>query len=185
MPLVPADFALLLIDIQPGIAEFSRTSSSASVIRAASTAAVIAKLLDIPAFVSVVPTSADAPKPVAELETLPTYARHLFGSLDQPEIRDAIAATGRKAIAIGGIASEVAVLQGALSAIRAGYTVHILTDCCGGLTARTEAAAFRQLETAGATLSSVASLFTTLQPDFANPQTGQMLGLLMGLISNP
>lgn len=187
MPLPPfptaADAVLLLIDIQPGIIDNSHTSQGKKIRMAAGMAVKVAALLEMPAFVSLVPTGAKAPKPVGELEKLPRITRHHAGCFDQAEIREAIGATGRKVIGIGGIVSEVAVLQGALTAIREGYTVHVLVDCCGGLTERTEQAVFRQMEAAGAVLSSVASFFTSLEGNFSTPRGGKMLGMLQGLMA--
>ncbi len=181
--LTPAQTQIFFIDIQPGIIDNAHTNPGKTVRRAADTSVKIAKLLDIPVFVSLVPTGPKAPEAVSELEGLPTYPRHVFGSFNQPEIVTALAATGRKTLAIGGIVSEIAVLQGALTAIREGYDVHILVDCCGGLTERTEQAAFRRIEAAGGTLTSVASFFTTLVPGFQQPHGMEMLTLLMGLMA--
>ncbi len=178
-----SDAALLLIDIQTGIVDNSHTNPGKQVRLAAGTAVKVAKLLTVPTFVSLVPAGGKAPEAVDELEGLPTFTRHFAGAFNQPEIREAIAATGRKVIGIGGIVSEIAVLQGTLTAIREGYTVHVLVDCCGGLTERTEQAVFRQMEAAGAVLSSVASFFTTLQGDFSTPEGGQVLKTLHGLMA--
>ncbi len=181
--LTPAQAQLLFIDIQPGIIDNAHTNSAKTIRRAAETSVKVAKLFDIPVFVSLVPTGPKSPEAVSELEDLPTYTRHFFGAINQPEIATALAATGRKTLAIGGIVSEVAVFQGALSALREGYDVHILVDCCGGLTERTEQAAFRQIESAGGTVASVASFFTTLIPDIQQPHGMEMLTLLQNLMA--
>ncbi len=179
----PSDAALLMIDIQPVIIDNSHTYPGRKVKLAAGVAVKVASLLGMPAFVSLVPTGAKAPEPVDELAELPRFPRHFAGSFNQSELREAIGATGRKVLAIGGIVSEIAVLQGGLTAIREGYTVHVLVDCCGGLTERTEQAAFRQLEAAGAVLSSVCSFFTTISGDFSTPEGGEMLKTLNGLMA--
>ncbi len=181
--LTPADVALLFIDIQPVIVDNSHTQSPRVLRKATETSVRIAELLQVPVFVSVVPTGPKAPEPVSELEKLPLFPRQHAGSLDQPELRQAIASTGRKTLAIGGIVSEIAVLHGALTAIREGYQVHILVDCCGGVSARTEHAAFRQIEQAGGILSSVPSFFSTVAGDFSKPEGQQMLGMLQGLLA--
>ncbi len=179
----PANVAILFIDIQPVIIDNSHTQPARTLKRAAEAARKVAELLEVPVFTSVVPTGPKAPEPVSELEHLPVYVRQHAGSFDQPEIRDAVAATGRKTLAVGGIVSEVAVLHGALTAIREGYQVHILTDCCGGVSERTEHAAFRQIEQAGGVLSSVASFFTTIAGDFTKPEAQHMMGVLLGLLA--
>ncbi len=181
--LTPADVALLFIDIQPVIIDNSHTQSPRTLKKAAEVSVKIAGLLKIPVFTSVVPTGPKTPEPVSELEGLPVFMRQHAGSFDQHEIREAIAETGRKTLAIGGIVSEIAVLHGALTAIREGYQVHILVDCCGGVSERTEHAAFRQIEQAGGTLSSVASFFTTIAGDFTRPDGQEALSNLQGLLA--
>lgn len=178
-----SEAALLLIDIQPGIIENSHTNSGRQVRRVAEAAVAMASLLRVPTFVSLVPTGATTPKAVSELDGLPTFVRHFAGSFNQPEVREAVGATGRKVLGIGGIVTEVAVLQGTLTAIREGYTVHVLVDCCGGLTERTETAVLRQMEAAGAVLSSVPTFFTTLCGDFSTPEGGRLLKALHELMA--
>ncbi len=179
-----SEVALLLIDIQSSVLDNSHTSPPKKVRLAAETAAKMAAILEIPAFASVIPSGLTAPKPVDELEDLTLLPRHFAGAFNQPEIREAVAATGRKVLAIGGIISEIAVLHGALTAIREGYAVHILIDCCGGLSERTEQAAFSQLLAAGATLSSVPSFFTTINQDLASAESKKLLPLLATLMKN-
>ena len=183
MPLSAADVAILLIDIQPGIIDLSHTHAARKLRLASKTSLEIADLLGIPAFASVVATGPEKPETVSELAALPAFQRHVPGSFDNPELRSALAATGRKTLAIGGIVTEIAVLHGALTAIREGYTVHILADCCGGFSERTETAALHQLTAAGATISSVPSFFTAVCRDFSTPEGGQMITTLQRLMS--
>ena len=74
---------------------------------------------------------------------------------------------GRKTLVIAGFATEVASLHAALGAIGKGYAVQVPVDANGGLSARSEDAAFRRIEYAGGVITSVATLATTLAPDFA------------------
>ena len=179
----PEDCVLLMIDIQPGILENSHTNPEKKVRLATKTAVKVANTMGIPVFVSLIPVSVKAPEAVDELVGLPTYTRHFAGAFNQPEIREAIGATGRKVLAIGGIVSEVAVLHGARTAMREGYSVYILVDCCGGLSERTEQATFQELRDAGATLSCVPSFFTTLVNDLTSPVGAEMLKALHGLMA--
>jgi hypothetical protein len=49
----------------------------------------------------------------------------------------------------------------------ADYRVQVPVDACGGLSARTDDAALRQIEAAGGVTTSVVSLATAMAPDFA------------------
>jgi nicotinamidase-related amidase len=110
-------------------------------------------------------------------EILPELARETEGALSFPRIsaspfldgptNDALAASGRQNLIIAGFATEVVVLHAALTALEKGYRMHVPVDACGGMSARTEDAAFRQIETAGGVTTSVVSLVTALAPDFA------------------
>ena len=142
-----------------------------------------AEILGIPAFASVVALGSPDPKPISELDALPVFPRQRAATFEEPAIRAAVAATGRKTLALAGIVTEIAVLHGTLSAIREGYTVHVLLDCCGGLSDRTEHAALRQMEQAGAILSSVPSFYTTIAGDFTKPEAGKMMQLMRTLLA--
>ena len=53
-------------------------------------------------------------------------------------------------------------LRAALSALESDYRVQVPVDACGGLSARTEDAALRQIEAAGGVTTSVVSLMTAM-----------------------
>lgn len=65
--------------------------------------------------------------------------------------------------------SEIVVLHTALAALADGYDVIVLVDASGGISERTENAALRQIEAAGGTVTSVASLVTSMVRDFTTP----------------
>jgi hypothetical protein len=78
----------------------------------------------------------------------------------------------RRTLVIAGFATEVASLHAALDAIKMGYAAQFPVDANGGMSARSDDAAFRQIERAGGVTTSVVTLATTLAPDFAtNPGT--------------
>jgi nicotinamidase-related amidase len=58
------------------------------------------------------------------------------------------------------------VLRAVLDARAQGYEVLVPVDACGGMSQRTEGAALRQIEAAGAITTSVVSIATKLVPDF-------------------
>jgi nicotinamidase-related amidase len=68
---------------------------------------------------------------------------------------------------IAGFATEAVVFHAALSALECGYQVQVPVDARGGMSARTEDAALRQIEAAGGVTTSVVSLVTAMAPDFA------------------
>lgn len=169
-----ADAMVVLSDLQPQIvARGTRTTSEYGLLRAVSILVEAAGVLAMPVFSSVVPWGAGgASETIGELKGVPSLARSTVGVFECENSRRAIEGHGRSVVAIGGVSSEVAVLHASLGALRAGHTVHVLTDVCGGFTERTENAAFRQMEAAGATMSSVASFLTSVMPSITDTRAG-------------
>jgi len=92
--------------------------------------------------------------------------------------RAAIAATGRQHLVIAGFATEAVVLHAVCDAIAAGYRAYVPVDACGGLSSRTEEAAFRQVEAAGGITTSVVTLVTAMVPDVSTDLGRQALEIL-------
>ena len=173
---------LLLTDLQPEVIAASRTVPASLLARTAGVACRIAESLAIPVFASVIPLGPAAPSAIEQLAGAITRPRRFAGAFDDPGTREAIASLSRRTIALGGISTEVAVLHTALGALRDGFAVHVLVDCCSGLSDRTEQAAFRQIEAAGGHLTSVASFFTALVNDLGSEDGRRVLGSLRDLM---
>jgi len=84
-----------------------------------------------------------------------TVPRVKAGMFMGPRLVSALAFHNRKTLVIAGFATEVAVLQTALDARKAGYTVYVAVDATGSRSGRTEHAAMQQMEMAGAIPTSV------------------------------
>jgi hypothetical protein len=63
----------------------------------------------------------------------------------------------------------------------AGYRAYVPVDACGGLSSRTEDAAFREIEAAGGVTTSVIKLVTAPAPDFNADLGGKAFGILQSL----
>jgi nicotinamidase-related amidase len=92
-----------------------------------------------------------------------------------------MAESGRQHLIVAGFATEVVVLHAACHAIATGYQVHVPVDACGGMSSRTENAAFRQIEAKGRITTSVVALVTALTPDFSTDLGRQAFGMLQSL----
>jgi hypothetical protein len=166
---------IVLADLQPEIIVNSKTNDEASLRKAASVLAETAGKLNIPIFNSLVPLGPGiVSKTISELGDGSTKLRSTFGVFDDEDSRKIIAAYNRPVIVIGGILSEVAVIEAARGALREGYTVQVLVDVCGGMSERTENAVFRQLESDGVTLSCVSSFLACMAPHL-NDQRGSIV----------
>ena len=186
-PLDPANAVILFADLQAGIIERTRTNELVRLRRAVSALAKLAKLFDIPVIVTTAPaeegTARVTPEIGAALGDLPQYVRTTTDAFLHAATCDAIAKTGRKTLLVAGVATEIIVQHSALSGAARGLDVQVVVDACGGLSARTEDAAFRRLSQAGVVTTSVASVAGQLAGDFTQPKSGQAIGILYEMAS--
>lgn len=91
---------------------------------------------------------------------------------DNPDFVEAIKATGRKQLLIGGIATEVCVALPTLSAIEAGYDVFVVTDASGTFDEASRNGAWSRMVAAGAQLVNWFAASAELQRDWRNDIEG-------------
>jgi nicotinamidase-related amidase len=94
---------------------------------------------------------------------------------------EGLARSERKVLVVAGFATEVVVLHAVLDARNQGYQVLVPVDACGSMSERTEEAALRQIEAAGAITTSVVSIATKLAPDFTTDVGKKMFGIVQKL----
>ena len=87
-------------------------------------------------------------------------------------------AGGRSIFVLSGVASEIVVQRTALDALAAGFSVHVAVDACGGISERTEDAAWRRIVQAGGVTTSTTTLIAELAGDFTTELGGKSLGLM-------
>lgn len=179
----PEDAVILFADLQAGIVELSATNPLERIRKAVRGLAKLAKLLQIPVFVTGVRGENGEPaKVIPEIGEafgeLPTLHRMTCDSFQNPEIVSAIKSTGRKTLLISGVATELAVQLAALGAADHGYRVYVVLDACSGMSERTEQAALMRMNKAGATTVSVMTLAGELAGDFREPRAQQAIGIV-------
>ena len=160
---------LLLCDLQPEIVARSKTIDPDVLSKSAGVLLEIARLFSLHATLSVVPEGDKAPELISELrgsgfaqEKLRASASPFFDE----GTKNLLAQSKRRVLITGGFATEAVVLHAVLDARTQGYDVLVPVDVCGGMSERTEQAALRQIEAAGAITTSVVSIATKLAPDF-------------------
>lgn len=181
--IVAEDTVLLFADLQKGIVELSQTLELAQLKKAVKALAKLARLLNIPVFVTGVQgedgSEAQMLPEIAEiLGPVPTHYRTTCDLLRNEEIVRALEKTGRKTLLISGVATELAVQLPAITAADNGYRAYVVVDACGGMSERTERAALQRIEKAGGTTISVMTLAGELAGDFREPQAQQAIGIL-------
>jgi len=179
-----AETQLLFVDLQPGFVASSRTNPPATLSSAASVLALAGELLRIPMTFLTVPDTSGPGTLIPELQLFATEANSFRRTTTSPflktEISHTISAHQRAVLVVSGFSAEVAVLQTALDGLEAGYEVIVPIDAIGSRSPRTEAAVLRQMEIAGAVVTSVRSLLMRLTPDVASSSGAEVLRLLRG-----
>lgn len=177
--ITPDQVAVLFLDLQDDIVASVKTIGRHKLRKTAGALARLCALHDIPAFLSAVPPGGPFLKSVLEPLDEPTIRSRTFTSAFADEdLVAALNATGRRFVVIAGVASEIVVLRTALAAREAGFEVQILIDACGGLSERTEAAAWNRATANGVVMSSVVTLAAELAGDFTTELGAKTLVIL-------
>jgi isochorismate hydrolase len=88
----------------------------------------------------------------------------------------------RKKLIIAALWTEACLLFPALDALKEGYEVYHVVDAVGGTSVIAHDAALRRMEKAGAQLTSMMSLISEIQRDWARSETVPvMLSVLAGM----
>jgi len=169
------DCALVLIDYQPEQLEAIRSETPADLIELHTRwLARTAKAFDVPIVVSTVGVesgrlSPTPPALLAELDGIELIDRSSMAAFESQAFRDAVAATGRRRLIIGGLHTEVCLAFGVIDALKAGYEAQFVTDAVGGRSQVMHRTAIERLAHAGAVPSTALAVVCELFRDWAGP----------------
>lgn len=93
---------------------------------------------------------------------LAVHDKLAFSIMGEPEIRQAIADTGKKTVLICGAEAHICVLQSVIDLLAEGYQVALLADAIGSRCRADKKIALRRAQQEGAMLSSVESILFEL-----------------------
>jgi nicotinamidase-related amidase len=175
--------AILFLDLQEEIVKSSRTRTVPQLELAASALAKLAALHEIPAFLSAVPPGGAFLAAVTS--SLPGHAPSLrtqTTAFADAGLVEALRVSGRKALILAGVASEIVVQRTALDALSAGYEPFVAVDACGGVDPRTEDAAWRRIVVAGGATTSAVTFAAELAGDVTTEAGGATLGIMYALL---
>jgi len=171
--------AILFLDLQAEIVKNSHTLPLERLTRTAGALAKLAVLHTLPHVLSAVPPGgAFLESVLAPLGNRTPSLRTHTSAFADPAITAALRASGRRALILSGVASEIVVQRTALDAIAAGYSVYVAVDACGGIDARTEDAAWRRITQAGGVMTSVTTFAAELTGDFTTELGGATLNIV-------
>ena len=175
---------ILFLDLQDEIVTNSRTVTVDRLSRAAGGLAKLAALHRLPVLLSAVPPGgAFLDAVLAPLGSPAPRPRTQTSAFADAGLVAALAATGRKALILSGVASEIVVQRTALDALAAGYAVFVAVDACGGVDPRTEDAAWRRIVGAGGATTSAITFAAELAGDFTTPEGGATLAIMYELLA--
>lgn len=171
----PDDCALVLVDLQAGLAFGVGSEDRQVLLNNAVALAQTARVFGIPVVAS---TSASKvysgpmmPAVQAAIPDVVPLERRNMNVWEDDHVCAAIEATGRKRLLISGLLTEACVTFGALSALASGFEVIVVADACGGVTPTSHDLALRRLEARGATMTSWIQVLLEFQRDWTRKET--------------
>ena len=178
------DSALVLIDYQNEMFEVIRSETNAELVELnVRLLAKTAKAFNMPTVLSTVgvgygfngPT---LPSILSELDGIEPIDRSSMNAFEDETFRDAVKATGRKRLIIGGLHSEICLTFATTQALKDGYEVMYPTDAVGGRSQVAHQTAIERLAHAGAVPTTSLAVVTELFRDWAGPLAGPALDVI-------
>jgi nicotinamidase-related amidase len=171
----PAQCALLLVDHQAGLAFGVGSIDRQVLLNNAVALARTAITFGIPVVAS---TSASKvysgplmPAIQAALPGVKSIERRNMNVWEDEAARAAVVNTQRRTLLVSGLLTEACVTFPVLSALAEGFTVFVVADACGGITAASHELALRRMEAAGARMTSWIQVLLELQRDWTRHET--------------
>ena len=178
------DCALVLIDYQKEMFEVIRSETDADLVELnVRLLAKTAKALDLPIVLSTVgvgfglngPT---LPSILYELDGIEPIDRSSMNAFEDDAFREAVRATGRRRLIIGGLHTEICLTFATVQALKDGYDVMFVTDAVGGRSQIAHRTGIERLSHAGAVPSTALAVNTELFRDWATPPAAPALEVI-------
>lgn len=173
--LEPQDCALLLVDMQAGLAFGVESAARQTLLHNAIALAQTAVVFGIPVIASISASKVYGgplfPSLQAAIPAVAPIERRSMNAWEDEQVHAAILATGRNRLLVAGLLTEACVSFPALSALESGFEVFVVADACGGLTPEGHQMALRRMEAAGANLTSWLQVLLELQRDWTRRDT--------------
>jgi nicotinamidase-related amidase len=174
--LTPQNSQLIIIDQQPqmafGVQSIDRQTLKNNVVALAKAA----KAFTVPTTITTVETESFSghtyPELLAVFPDHKILERTSMNSWDDQNVRDALAATGRKKVVVAGLWTEVCNAMFALSAMKeGGYEIYMVADASGGTSAEAHKYAMDRMVQAGVVPVTWQQVLLEWQRDWARKDT--------------
>ena len=182
-PVTPENAVLLLIDHQSGLMAGVGTTDPHLLRDSLVGAVKAAKVLGIPVILTEVTPNIWGPfipDVTAVIPEVKVISRTIINAWDDPEVRKAIEATGRKKVLIGAVTTNVCLAFPAVSLTAEGYDVHALMDLSGTYNELLDRSAWEYLKQGGVVISSAYTAFCQMIYDNARPVANEVYAALDG-----
>ncbi len=165
----------MLIDYQKEMFEVIRSETNADLVELhVRLLAKTAKAFGMPIVLSTVGVAfgfngPTIPPVLSELHGIEPIDRSSMERVEDQAFREAVAATGRKRLIIGGLHTEICLSFATVQALKDGYDVLYVSDAVGGRSEVAHRTAIERLAHAGAVPTTALAVTTELFRDWAGP----------------
>ena len=172
------DCALVLIDYQKEMFEVIRSQTNADLAELhVRLLARTARAFGMPVVLSTVGVAygfngPTLPSILSELDGVEPIDRSSMNAFEDRAFREAVEATGRRRLIIGGLHTEICLTFATVQALKDGYEVMYVTDAVGGRSQTAHRTAIERLAHAGAVATTALAVVTELFRDWATPLAG-------------
>jgi nicotinamidase-related amidase len=170
--LTPDNAAVLLIDHQLQLIIGCQSMEPKLLINNTLALGQIAKIFNLPVVITTSGSQGPAGSTIPQLVEM--FRGHeiidrtlYFNSMADPRFANAVKNTGRKKLIVAGITTDLCVVFPAISAVAAGYNVHVVVDACASWDKRIDDAAMMRMSQAGCILTNVQAVAAELQSSLA------------------
>jgi nicotinamidase-related amidase len=189
-PLTKDNVAVLFVDNQTGLMSGVQSIDHTLLIRNTEALAELARLYRLPVVLTTTGGGASGPGGgllpaiTDAFPDVPVIDRmQYFNAMSDPSFAQAVQKTDRKKILISGITTDYCVVYPAMSLIRAGAHVYVVTDTCGSWNQPIEESALARLIQMGATPINVQAVAGELQNSYAVSDRPGSLTVQPGLMA--
>src|SRR3954451_11434237 len=172
------DCTLVLIDYQKEMFEVIRSDPSADLVEMqVRLLAKTAKAFGVPIVLTTVGVGAGfngptLPSILSELGGIEAIDRYSMNAFEDAAFSEAVKATGRKRLIIGGLHTEICLTFATVEALKDGYEVLYVADAVGGRSQSAHRTGIERLAHAGAVPTTALAVVTELFRDWATPLAG-------------
>ena len=178
------DCAFVLIDYQKEMFEVIRSETSADLVEMhVRLLARTAKAFGMPIVLSTVGVGSGfngptLPSILSELDGVEPIDRTSMNAFEDEAFSDAVKATGRKRLIIGGLHTEICLTFASVQALKDGYDVLYVTDAVGGRSQAAHRTGIERLAHAGAVPTTALAVTTETFRDWAGPLAGPAIDVI-------